>query len=514
MNKSLFLLLLLLALNVPSQAQDDTETSNAGRITETFYTGAKRFTLDFTPIGNPGNPADTNGYGSVSTNYYIGTYVISRNQFNSAMSSGSHGMENPEGDKPATGVTWYRAAVFVNWLNTSQGYPLAYNLTGSGDRNTRISIAFWKVEDPGYDPGNPLRNSLAKFFLPSENEWYKAAYYDPDLNEGAGGYYRYPVGANIAPNPVASGTNEGTAVYSRRLYPGHREDYLEENNQGPASVYQAGGLSPYGTMGQGGNVCQWTETTRFDKSNPNGRRRIRGSPWFDLRTENSSYGGVSSKTPDVKSWYDEEPTFRCPYLGFRVGEKATSSFSPTPARVDRQQAQPIQPEYLITLKGLDKPFEVVDRNGKPVSASVIPDAVKKHMDTRILQGKDGMGMVIANVTLPSGERDSEYYGMLVGYGWNSGIGRDTRFNIGTAQHPDIVFIRRIHSSNWPCYFELIKGELIKGELIKGELIKGELIKGELNKGVFHKSIFFKPIDIQIPHIDPANKIIWLGDVRP
>ena len=35
------------------------------------------------------------------------------------------------------------------------------------------------------------RNAGAKYFIPTENEWYKAAYYDP-LNGGAGGYWTYP----------------------------------------------------------------------------------------------------------------------------------------------------------------------------------------------------------------------------------------------------------------------------------------------------------------------------------
>ena len=96
-----------------------------------------------------------------------------------------------------------------------------------------------------------------------------------------------------------------------------------------------------------------------------------------------------------------------------------------------------------------------------------------------------MGLVIAKVTLPSGERDSEYDCRLVGCGWYGG----GKLNIGTAQHPDIAFISPIHSFNWPCYFELKKTE-------------------------YRKAVFFNPTEIQIPHIDPANKIIWLGDVRP
>ena len=90
-----------------------------------------------------------------------------------------------------------------------------------------------------------FRNSLAKYFLPSVDEWYKAAYYDPT----SGVYDLYPTGSNTAPTAVASGTAAGTAVFPA--------DYC------PADITLAGGLSPYGTMGQGGNVYEWNETA-FD----------------------------------------------------------------------------------------------------------------------------------------------------------------------------------------------------------------------------------------------------------
>lgn len=56
------------------------------------------------------------------------------------------------------------------------------------------------LSDPGYDASNQYRNSLAKYVLPSFNEWYKAAYYDP--NKPAGGYWIYPTGSDTAPTLV------------------------------------------------------------------------------------------------------------------------------------------------------------------------------------------------------------------------------------------------------------------------------------------------------------------------
>jgi len=92
---------------------------------------------------------------------------------------------------------------------------------------------------------------LRVYFLPSVDEWYKAAYYDPT----GGAYYDYPTGSNTAPTPVASGTAAGTAVYSGQV--------------GPANITLAGGLSPYGTMGQGGNVYEWDEYRLRSGERPN-----------------------------------------------------------------------------------------------------------------------------------------------------------------------------------------------------------------------------------------------------
>src|SRR5690606_20953904 len=101
--------------------------------------------------------------------------------------------------------------------------------------------------DAGYDPNNRFRNSLARYFLPSIDEWYKAAYYDPSQ----GVYYNYPTGSNEPPVAVNGGTAPGTAVF---------DQYNSGIITGPVEITLGGGLSPYGTMAQGGNVYEWLET--------------------------------------------------------------------------------------------------------------------------------------------------------------------------------------------------------------------------------------------------------------
>ena len=265
---------------------------------DTFGTGANQFTLDFTSIGNPGNAADPlTGYGSVGYNYRIGTYAISQNQLDAATASGLQGVTGGawSGDKPAANISWYQAAAFVNWLDTSTGHQAAYNLTYSGEAYT---MALWASGQSGYDASNPYRNSLALFVLPSENEWYKAAYYNPANSN----YYLYPTASNTPPTPVASGNNPGTAVYNQTFI------------QGPSSVYIAGGLSSYGTMGQGGNVWQWVESaSNGSNSNPEGIRDMRGGTWVgDPYLQSSSFGNNTPNSQGI-------------FLGFRVAEIALQS---------------------------------------------------------------------------------------------------------------------------------------------------------------------------------------------
>jgi formylglycine-generating enzyme required for sulfatase activity len=266
---------------------------------ESFGSGANQFTMDFVTIGNPGNAADTTGspnpVGSVAYSYKIGKYEVSRDMITKANSAGSLGITmsdmNSYGgngvNKPATGTSWYEAAKYVNWLNTSTGNTAAYKFSADGN------FQLWSAGDAGYDANNLFRNSLAKYWLPSRNEWYKAAYGSP-----TGTWYDYPTGSNSAPTAVANGTAANTAVY------------ILQNNGRPADITSAGGLSPYGTMAQGGNVWEWTETAIDGRNNTvNENREIRGG---------NQYYGIAADSLGAAGIYDVYPTDELRTLGFRV----------------------------------------------------------------------------------------------------------------------------------------------------------------------------------------------------
>src|SRR3954467_12978891 len=102
---------------------------------DTFGSGANSFDIDFVTVGNPGNPADANPNpaGAVPYVYRIGKYEISEQMIDKANALGALGTtKDTRGpDYPATSVTWYEAAKFVNWLDSSSGSVPAYKFDGS-----------------------------------------------------------------------------------------------------------------------------------------------------------------------------------------------------------------------------------------------------------------------------------------------------------------------------------------------------------------------------------------------
>lgn len=258
-----------------------------------FGSGLNSFDIEFVEIGDPGNPADDisanpNFAGSVAQSYRIGKFEISEDMINKANALAGLGLthDNRGANKPATSISWFEAAQFVNWLNTSKGAMPAYKFDGGGN------FQLWQVGDAGYDPNNLYRNSLAEYFLPSTDEWYKAAFY----NSLTDSYGDYPTANGLVPMAVSSGTAVNTAVYNQAF------------STGPADITLAGGLSPYGTMAQGGNVWEWEESD-LDLVNDSisNHRGLRGSDW-----------GNSSGNLSASNRGGGNPAFEGLNVGFRV----------------------------------------------------------------------------------------------------------------------------------------------------------------------------------------------------
>ena len=271
--------------------------SPASSRADTFGSGSNSFEISFVPISqtnNANDPASGNIYGAVPYEYRASIYEISQNAITKATASGMANVTAGAwtNNQPAANITWYEAAAFVNWLNTSSGKTAAYILSWSG---TAWSMTLQTSNAWTLGGTNLYRNKDAYYFLPSEDEWYKAAYY----NAAGTNYFVYPTASSSVPTSVASGTNAGTAVFYASG-PGYTA---------PAVVTTAGGLSPYGTMGQGGNVRDLIETAADGvNDSPTDVRSLLGGFWGNTADVLSSTGNRQTAVVTLEN----------PNIGFRV----------------------------------------------------------------------------------------------------------------------------------------------------------------------------------------------------
>jgi len=234
---------------------------------------ASALNMDTVPVGNAGNAADSTSYGAVSDVYQISTYEVTAGQYtgylNSVAATDTYGLYNTNmwsnsygckiqqsgssgsytysvasdyADRPVNYVSWYDSIRFSNWLHNGQP-------TGSQTAAT--------TEDGAYDMSlgsSVVRKTGASVWLPSEDEWYKAAYHK---NDGVtGNYFDYPTSSDSVPG------RDMTEVAN----PGNNANYYDGGYLIGSPYYrtEVGEFelsdSPYGTFDMGGNVWEWNET--------------------------------------------------------------------------------------------------------------------------------------------------------------------------------------------------------------------------------------------------------------
>lgn len=286
-------------------------TFSIAALGDTFGPPGNEFTIPFVMIGNPGNPDDSaqggglyfGPYGGVKYIYRISMYEIPQFAVDKAMAAGLTNVESNfwVGNQPVGNIRWYDAAAFVNWLNTSKGFQRAYRMTFNG----AWSMELWsEAESWDNDPGpgvelNRYRHKDARYFLPSEDEWYKAAFHK---NDGAtGNYWDYATGSNSIPDGI---NFAGDPIFDVIFEQGHIQwDAVE--------VTRVGKRGPYGTYGMNGHMWEWFESA-FDGTNdePGELRGVRGgdldSSEFFIRSDfrradppGGSYGHIGIRVASV-----------------------------------------------------------------------------------------------------------------------------------------------------------------------------------------------------------------------
>ena len=260
--------------------------------------------IDTVSVGNVGNAANTSlagPFGAVAYEYGIGVTEVTNTQYaiflNAIAAVDPHGLYNPnmeasgrggiirsgvEGeysytikenfaDKPVNFASWIDAARFCNWLHNGQP-------AGPPDASTTEDGAYdMSIPDPGF---NAVRAPGAIWFLPTQDEWYKAAYHDV-VNVGADGlatpdYWLYPTMSDVDPTSSTALANGAVANPGPNVVNyGHSQQTHswngEGNNVSPVAGCGPSSASFYGTFDQAGNVWEWTEDTFSD---PSGDKRV------------------------------------------------------------------------------------------------------------------------------------------------------------------------------------------------------------------------------------------------
>jgi sulfatase modifying factor 1 len=273
-------------------------------------------TMEMVPVGDPGNSPDTryNGIavGSVAATYKIGKYEVTNSQYaeflnavdpngknphslySTNMGSGYGGISfaseaNPgwkyttrsgRGNLPVNYVSFWDACRFANWMHNGQG-------------TDGTETGAYSLNDATSPPNTIARNPDAKFCIPSEDEWYKAAYYKAGGIDA--GYWDYPTQSDTAPRaerPAGNDLINGSANYGYAV--------ADLTNAGSYTAHPSD--SAYGTFDEGGNVWEWNETVPYGSN-----RGLRGGSLYNYdQSLHASYRNIGNPTQESSS------------IGFRV----------------------------------------------------------------------------------------------------------------------------------------------------------------------------------------------------
>jgi formylglycine-generating enzyme required for sulfatase activity len=297
-------------------------------------------------VGDPGNAADSTGYGSVNYQYRIGQYEVSLSEYtaflNAVAATDSYSLYNTNmgsrqniagitrsgstgsytysvigsGNRPVTFVSWFDAARFANWMANGQPTGAQGNAT---TENGAYSL-FGATSGVGFTKNaiNPNTLATTAWWIPSENEWYKAAYYDPSPSGPSDGYWLYATRSDSAPgNTIGAGTSQANYRFGGTVY-----SVTQNSTYSSTQNYLTGGGafsnsgSFYGTYDQGGNVWEWNDAVSGSS------RGLRGGSWGSNSTI------LQSSFRDVKSPSSEDDG-----RGFRLASAADTSGVPEPGQI-------------------------------------------------------------------------------------------------------------------------------------------------------------------------------------
>ena len=282
-------------------------------------THAHAVTINWVTVGDAGNAADTTTYGAVADAFQIMKFEWTNSQYveflnavdpngtnpnaiyNTSMGSDARGgisftsgntagskyvAKTNMGDKPVNYVNWWDAARVANWLQNGQG-------SGSTETGAYTLNNATSGTAPAVNPG-------ASYVLPTEDQWYKAAYYLGGRTNA--GYSNYATESSFTPQPMSVDEN-GNGRYGPYNYANYASAAVWNGQQGNVTtVGTNGGPSAYGTFDMSGNVSEWNDVTGAAGSN----KGIRGGFW----RSNSYVLSSSSRELIYTNYIDDSIGFR------------------------------------------------------------------------------------------------------------------------------------------------------------------------------------------------------------
>jgi sulfatase modifying factor 1 len=293
------------------------------------------FSGEFVTVGDPGNTADgsqTFPFGAVSQTFDIMKFEFTNQQYVQFLNSVDPTGINPNtiynpsmGSRADTGISFTSGAAtgskyavrlnmdlkpvnFVSWFDAARVSNWLHNGATSG---ASMETGAYNLNNTTF--GNAVAlNTGARFFIPSQDQWYKAAYY-----KGGGtnaGYWDYATRSNTAPTSVtANSTGDGSAGSSGNFANYSNGAAWNSQNGNVTTVGTNGGPSAYGAFDMSGNVREWHD---LDGS-PGANRGYRGGDWNNISS-------------DLKRTYGPSlaPSEEGPLHGFRL---ASLNSDPPPA---------------------------------------------------------------------------------------------------------------------------------------------------------------------------------------
>ena len=229
-------------------------------------------------VGDPGNAPDASGYGAVAEAFRIGKHEVTAGQYaaflNAVAKSDPHSLWSPSmasdpnvagiaragesgaysyrvidnngssANRPIAHVSWFDAARFANWMHNGQG---------EGGTETG---AYTLVD--GQTSGiAPAKNPGARFFLPTEDQWYKAAYYKGGGRDA--GYWIYATQSDEKPgNRVGGEPNQANYAPGGVFSVTQAIEEPSRNHLSDVGAF-TNSRGPYGTFDQSGNVSEWND---------------------------------------------------------------------------------------------------------------------------------------------------------------------------------------------------------------------------------------------------------------